>query len=232
VAESPVFVEAGEAAERRKLPISEVLTRHGRAVIVGIVVATAQFTVSGIMTVWAVSQAVQHSSDQTQVLNAKALSALVLVAATFFAAWLSDRFGRRRIMALGMVGMALFAYPAMLLVQSGSVVEFTVAIVGAHLMQALMYGPLAGFVSELFPTRVRFTGASLGFQGGSTIGAGLSPAAATLLVAAGGAGLLAGLWVAVLLICLVVMTAVPERNRIDLRSLDLPRSGTAEHART
>ncbi len=71
----------------------------------------------------------------------------------------------------------------------GGFVTLTLAfIIGNPLLQAMMYGPLAAFVSEVFGARARYTGASLGYQIATTIGAGLVPLAATSIMAADPAG--------------------------------------------
>ncbi|WP_208109055.1 MFS transporter [Enemella evansiae] len=222
VSESPIFVAASKKAEERRLPIAQVLTQHPKMVIVGILVATAQFTVSGLMAVWAVSRSVDAGANQTHVLNLKATSAVMLLVVCFVAAILSDRFGRKLIMGIGMVGMAVAAYPVLLLVESGTATGFGVAIMLSQFMQGLMFGPLAGYLSELFPTKVRFTGASLTYQGGSTLGAGFSPAIATAVIAAGGVAALSGLWVGVLAICLLAMIVASPRGRdkVDLEAID------------
>ncbi|OYO06783.1 MFS transporter [Enemella evansiae] len=222
VAESPIFVAATKKVEERRIPIAEVLLKHPKMVVVGILVASAQFTVGGIMTVWAVSRAVQSGANQTQVLNIKAGSAVIVLIVTFTAAALSDRYGRKLIMAIGMIGMALFTYPALVLVESGSVRNFAIALVVAQIFQSMTFGPLAGYLSELFPTKVRFTGASLTYQGGSTLGAGFSPAIATAVIAAGGVGALAGAWSGLLVLCLLaLLLGSPRgRDRIDLEAID------------
>lgn len=78
---------------------------------------------------------------------------------------------------------------------------FTVAIVVGEILLGVILGPLAAFLAELFPTRVRFTGSSPCFELGSTLGAGFGPAVATSLILAngGGLGLMAGVWITVLI---------------------------------
>ncbi|MCX4790203.1 hypothetical protein OG369_29690 [Streptomyces sp. NBC_01221] len=74
-------------------------------------------------------------------------------------------------------------------VDSGSVGRLAVAhLVSNPLLQASMYGPMATFISEMFGTRARCTGASLGYQPATTLGAGLAPLIATSLLAAAGGG--------------------------------------------
>ncbi|WP_219414427.1 MFS transporter [Pseudonocardia nigra] len=140
---------------------------------------------------------------------------------TIISARLCDRFGRKPILIAGIAGAMLFAYPMLLLVQGGTVVGFTIAVMVAQGIQGVILGPLAAFMAELFPTSVRFTGASLCFQGAATLGAGFSPAiAAALVVAAGGSiALLGGVWIAALALCLLAVVVTREGRRRDLAGI-------------
>ena len=89
---------------------------------------------------------------------------------------LSDRLGRRPVYLLGAVFSGLFAFPFFWLVASRSSGAIWVAvIVGLAVGHAAMYGPQAAFFSELFGTRVRYSGASLGYQLSSVVAGGLAP---------------------------------------------------------
>lgn len=215
VAESPLFQQFEVEAEHRRIPIVEVLTRHSRKVVLGLLVAISQLTISGMVAVWAVNFAVQNGAEKTGVLNAKTLSAIVLFLFTFITARYCDRFGRKPIMGIGIAAGIIFAYPMLLLVQSGSVLAFTIAIVVGQAIQGTILGPLAAFLAELFPTTVRFTGASLCFQGASTLGAGFTPVIAAALVAAtGGSVTLVGLaWIAVLALSLIALIKAPDGQK-------------------
>ncbi|PXY24431.1 MFS transporter [Prauserella flavalba] len=218
VTESPLFTRFEAEAKERRLPIVEVLTGHGRQVVVGLLAGISMFTLAGMATVWAVNVAVANGADKTGVLNSKAAAALVMLVTTIVSARVCDRLGRKPVMVTGVLGAMAFAYPLLLLVESGSVLGFTVAVMGAQALQGIVFGPYAAFLAELFPTRIRFTGASLCFQGASTLGAGFTPAIAAGLVVAGGGGmaLLGAVWVGVLAVCLVAILAAKEGRSRDL----------------
>jgi MHS family shikimate/dehydroshikimate transporter-like MFS transporter len=81
-----------------------------------------------------------------------------MLIATVGSARLCDRHGRKPVMLAGVVGIMVFAYPMQLLVGSGSVLAYTVAVAVGQALQGVILGPYAAFLAELFPTRMRFTG--------------------------------------------------------------------------
>jgi MFS transporter, MHS family, shikimate and dehydroshikimate transport protein len=100
---------------------------------------------------------------------------------------LSDRIGRRPVYMAGAVVSLLWAFPFFGLLDTQSPVLVWLAIaVGVNLGHDLMYGPQAAYFAELFGTRVRYSGASLGYQLASVFAGGFAPLIATALLAAGG----------------------------------------------
>ena len=96
---------------------------------------------------------------------------------------LSDRYGRRRIYLSGSVLMAFWAFAFFPLIDTRSILLITLAICGSQLINGMMYGPQAALFAELFRTRVRYSGASLGYQLGSAVGGALAPLVATAIQA-------------------------------------------------
>jgi MFS family permease len=96
---------------------------------------------------------------------------------------LSDRFGRRPVYLFGAIFTTLFAFPFFWMIESSNTTLMVFAIVLALVFgHSAMYGPQASFFSELFGTRVRYSGASLGYQLSSVLAGGLSPLIATGLL--------------------------------------------------
>jgi len=117
------------------------------------------------------------------VLKAISIAAIIEVFAIPAFGALSDVWGRRPVYLFGAIFTGLFAFPFFWLIETSSpglmVLAIVLALVGGH---AAMYGPQASFFSELFGTRVRYSGASLGYQLASVIAGGLSPLIATGLL--------------------------------------------------
>lgn len=218
VAETPMFQKLEEIGAKRKVPIVEVFRNHPRALLIAFVAVLAFTTSQGLMTVWGVGEAVRNGADATGVLMWKAVGAVVTVIVSIIAGRLSDRFGRRLIVAIGCGFGILLALPIMNLLGTGTVWGFAVAIVlGNGLIQGLVYGPIAAFVAEQFPTSVRFSGASTSYQTASTVGAGFSPLIATSLVLALGATWpIAVFWAIVLAASAATVLLTPETKDRDI----------------
>jgi len=97
---------------------------------------------------------------------------------------LSDRIGRKRMYIIGCVFVAVFGfiYFALLDTKVPALIFIAVAVSGLPIMT--MYGPEAALIAESFTARLRYSGASLGYQLASVIAGGPSPFIATALVAA------------------------------------------------
>src|SRR5262249_43242558 len=99
---------------------------------------------------------------------------------------LSDTLGRRPVYLFGALATMLLVVPACWLIDSRRVELLALGLVVGLLGPAAMTGPQASFFAELFGTRLRYTGASLGFQLGAALVGGLSPVVAASLTVAGG----------------------------------------------
>ena len=140
-----------------------------------------------LLTSYMIAYATGIGYARPQVLNALTVSACVALVVLPCASALSDKVGRRPVVLAGAVASAALAFPVLALVDSGSPGLLILAVVLGHgIAQSTMYGPLGALLTEMFGTRVRYTGASLGYQGATLIGAGFSPMIAGSLVAGSG----------------------------------------------
>ena len=191
--------ERREAEEAAGSPVWEVLRTYPKeiALAAGAFIAiNANFYI--LITYILDYATAEVGLPQSTVLTAVLISSVAgLLAIGGFAA-LSDLIGRRLpymagAVLLGLWGLFVF-WP---LVDSGSPGALVLALVVAQIFLSMMYGPQAAFYSEIFTTKVRYSGASMGYQIGSVFGGALAPIIATALLAATGTSFAVGAYMAV-----------------------------------
>ncbi|MET7731385.1 MFS transporter [Streptomyces sp. NPDC005402] len=188
VVESPLFAAVKKDRAESRLPVLDVL-RHPKPVLLACCVGIGAFTAQSLLTSYLIAYATGIGYPRPQVLTALTVSAAVALVVLPCASALSDRIGRRPVVLTGAILSAATAFPVLALVDSRSSGALILAVVIGHgISQSLMYGPLGALFSEMFGTKVRYTGASLGYQGATLVGAGFSPMIAGSLVASSGNG--------------------------------------------
>jgi len=182
IAETPAFQRALEREERVRVPMWTVLTEHPRALIAGTFAAMATFVLFYLMTVFALSWGTAHLGfGREQFLLLQMVAVLFFAATIPFSARFADRFGRRFAMLAASVAVLLFGVffgPLFELGGAWGVLLFLVLGLG---VMGLTYGPCGTILAEMFPTPVRYTGASLAFNLAGIIGASPAPYIATKL---------------------------------------------------
>jgi len=211
ILETPAFVRLKAARTEARRPIVEVLRTHPREVLLAMGARLAENGAFYIYTVFVLVYATQKVGiDRQTVLNGILLASACALVAIPVSGALSDRVGRRPVYLFGACSTALFAYPLFVLLDTGSTplvwLALVVALVCGH---APMYGPQAAFLSELFGTHVRYSGASLGSQLSSVVAGGLSPFISTALLPYG-RGALALYIVAMALVTIVSVLMASE----------------------
>lgn len=219
VLESPLFEQAVEEAPAERLPLLEVLRRHPRNVLLAMGARIAENGFYYVFTVFGLSYGTRYLGlSRDLLLNGVLLAAAVHLVVTPLFGALSDRVGRKPVYLGGAVFLAAFAFPFFGLMQTRAPEWVWFALVVGMIGHAAMYGPQAAFLSELFGTRVRYTGASLGYQLAAPLSGGLAPlVAAALLVWSNGDP-----WpVGVYLIGMALVTIVSVWLAAETRSRDL-----------
>jgi MFS transporter, MHS family, shikimate and dehydroshikimate transport protein len=219
ILETPAFSRLKEDAREARQPIVEVLTRYPRQVLLAMGARFAENGAFYIYSVFVLTYATQQvKMSQQVVLDGILIGAgIELLAIPLFGA-LSDRVGRRPVYLCGAFATALWAYPLFRLLDTGSAPLVWLALIVAFVFShAAMYGPQAAFLSELFGTRVRYSGASLGAQLAGVFAGAPAPFVATLLLARYGSSALVMYLIvmAIVTIVAVVLASETHRNHID-----------------
>ncbi|MFJ3841922.1 MFS transporter [Streptomyces sp. NPDC090054] len=190
VSESPAFLEARAraeaeeaAGERRRPPVVEVLRTGRRGILTAIGTRLGENVSYYILTAFLLVYVTVH----LQLPKSDALNAVLIGSAVHFVTipmWgaLSDRIGRRAVTLVGSIGMAGWAFAFFALLDTRSFPMIAVAVTAGLLLHGAMYGPQAAFISELFDTHVRYSGASMGSQLASILGGALAPIIAVELL--------------------------------------------------
>jgi metabolite-proton symporter len=177
VSESATYENAiAEEGAPPKLPALEVFRERPRAVVLGAGLRIGENISYYILTVFSLTFLVDVAAESRSL----ALNALLIGAAVqFFAiplfALLSDRIGRRYVYAFGGFGLAAWSFALFPLLESANEGAIILALVIGLVLHGAMYGPQAAMIAELFPTRIRYSGASIAYQLTAIVGGSLAP---------------------------------------------------------
>ncbi|MDU5513265.1 MAG: MFS transporter [Enterobacter sp.] len=187
--ETPVFAKVAAANKQVKVPLGTLLTKHVRVTVLGTFIMLATYTLFYIMTVYSMTFSTAAAPVGLGLPRNEVLWMLMMAVIGFgvmvpIAGLLADKFGRRASMitiTTLIILFALFVFPPLL--GSGSpALVMAYLLIGLSLM-GLTFGPMGALLPELFPTEVRYTGASFSYNVASILGASVAPYIATWLQA-------------------------------------------------
>jgi metabolite-proton symporter len=216
--DSPMFKEVTQTRDCARIPIAELLHRHWRKVLLASLAFIASTTVGYIVLVYVLSYGTTTlgMSRNSVILMVLLASVLQLVMIPALSA-LSDRLGRRRVFMTGAIASAAWAVPFFMLLDTRDPWLMLLSLSVAVTFVSAMYGPQGAIAAELFPTSVRYSGASVACQISSILGGGLAPTVAVALFAATGNSLSIAIYVAgACLVSLIAIALAPETCRISL----------------
>lgn len=181
--ETPIFQEAQKKGKIAKLPIAETFRNHWKTVLiaVGLVVGTTGpfYIFSNFVIAYSTTYL---GFDRVTSLNAVTLGALASAIAIPIIGKLSDKFGRKTVFLCGMVGTIFFTFPYFYLLSFKSAVFLTIVTIVALVIWSFGYAVQGTMYAEMFSTRVRYTGMTIGYQLGVALAGGTAPLIAILLL--------------------------------------------------
>ena len=218
IMETPAFLQVKETRTEAPMPILDVLRTYPKNVLLAMGMRVAENGTFYVLTVFVLTYIVEELKlEQTTGLIGVLIAAAIGLFTIPFFGHLSDRVGRRPLYLLGSVFSLLFAFPFFWLLNTGVEPLIWLAIIlGVNIGHDAMYGPQAAFFSELFGTRVRYSGASLGYQLASVFAGGFAPLISLALLTAYGYGAVALYMAAMALITVVSVLLTTETFQGDI----------------
>jgi len=188
IMETPAFMRAQQTRQIVHVPFFELFKTHGWNTLLGLgarYIEGVTFNIYGVFIIAYLTGAL-HLPRQTALAGVMISSAIMIVMLPIFGN-LSDKIGRRRMFGTAGLLIGVLTFPAFWLMETQSPILIWIAItIPFGLIYPAVYGPQAALFSELFDTRVRYTGISFVYQFSGIFASGLTPIIATALLPIGG----------------------------------------------
>jgi len=218
ILETPVFrrIVAEERVERA--PALEVIKRQPKQVILAALARTAEQAPAYIYLAFVFAYGTQVLHQPRDFLLTALITAGLFSFVTIpLAGHLSDRFGRKRIYLIGTVATGIFGFIYFAMLNTMIPGWIFLGIVLSFVPHDIMYGPQGALIAECFTPRLRYSGASIGYQLASVTAGGPAPLIATALLAATGSGYAIAVYIALCAVVSVIATVMlPDHTNRDI----------------
>ena len=209
ILETPVFQNLLNTRKIEKTPIAEVIKRQPKQIILSALLRMAEQAPFYIFTAFIFAYATGTLKlSRDLILTAVLVGACVSFVTIPLSGHISDRIGRKKMYLIGAVVTGIFGFVYFGMVDTAAPVLVFIAIVLSLIPHDMMYGPQAALIAEAFTPRLRYSGASLGYQLASIIAGGPAPLIATALFAAYHNGMVIAVYIAICAVISIVSAAM------------------------
>jgi metabolite-proton symporter len=218
ILETPLFARLLEERRVESHPVTEVIRRNPKEIVLSALLRLAEQSPFYLFTTFVFTYGTGTLKlDRGMLVTAVTVAALVSLVSVPFFGYLSDVIGRKRMYMLGAAAMLVWAYPYFGLFDTRVPVLVFVAIIVSLIPHDMQYGPQAALIAESFPTRLRYSGASLGYQLASLIAGGPAPLIAVYLLHTYGTSAAISNYIIITAVLTIIATALlPDRSKEDI----------------
>jgi MFS family permease len=218
ILETPVFEKLVSDKKIERAPILEVIKKQPREIILSALVRMSEQAPFYIFTAFVFAYGTGALKlPRDLILMAVLAASLVSFFTIPIAGHISDRIGRRRMYLIGVVAMGIFGFVYFGMLDTAAPLLVFIAIVVSLIPHDMQYGPQAALIAEAFTPRLRYSGASLGYQLASIIAGGPAPLIATALFAAYHSGYAIAVYIlACAVISVIAAAMMPDHTGADI----------------
>lgn len=187
VTESPKFAKLKESNAKSKAPMVQIIRKSWKFVLISIGVNLGFNAFIWVLISYSLAYGTEYLSlPRDLMLRGTQIGAVVMIISILVFARLSDKVGRSPVMFFGAVFLVVYPFPMFALLNTAQPGLVILALVIGFCGSSAVFGPLAAFLVELFPTKVAYSGVSVGYSLGAVLGGGFAPFIASLLMNASG----------------------------------------------
>jgi MFS family permease len=218
ILETPVFQQVVRNNKVEKAPIAEVIKRHPKEILLSACLRMSEQAPFYIFTAFVFAYAVGTlKMSRDLILTAVLVGSCVSFVTIPLSGYISDRIGRRKMYLIGAAVTGVFGFLYFGMVDSAVPWAVFLAIVLSLIPHDMQYGPQAALIAEAFTPRLRYSGASLGYQLASIIAGGPAPLIATALFAAYHTGYAIAIYIAACaVVSLIAAALMPDYTGKDI----------------
>ena len=230
ILETPLFSRVLEEKAVERQPVLEVIKRNPKEILLSALIRLSEQAPFYIFTAFVLAYGTKTLGfDKDFMLYAVMAAAALSLFNTPFFGHLSDRIGHKRMYMIGAGTMLLWAFPYFALLSTAVPALVFIAVFLSLIPHDMQYGPQAAFIAEAFDTRLRYSGAGIGYQLASVFAGGPAPLIAAALLPIS-VWLIAAYIALMAVITLIATSMLPDRTRADLtQEFGEPRVGPRLH---